>query len=433
MASRPTEDPRPLAVVYDKGAVHPVEAVSAIGPLAPILFLVAPTDHALRLLPVMRRLAEAQVLTDDLEADAAALRERRPAGIITFSEKMVPRTAALAGRLALPYHSPATTELLTDKFAQRDRLRLCDVDPTRSVAIHGVGEWPEAVRTVGLPAVLKPLRGGGSRDTYPIRDEATGRDLTKRLIDGPDATHGLVLEEFLRGRDTRPFGDYVSVESAVVQGRIHHLAVTGKLPQVEPFREVGQFWPAYTPPGEREQILELTTRALRALDIRLGVTHTEIKLTAGGPRIIEVNGRLGGHLNELSRRATGVDLVQFAAGIALGHPAGPPPPMPSRVFWQFRSPAPLDAVSLDEATGGRDAAGLPGVSRYVPYVRAGERVDVGVMTNPLDLACGDSEDHLTMAAQIDRLKDVLSYRFTFPNGRQQTLSARALTPPRAFS
>ncbi|BFU46063.1 ATP-grasp domain-containing protein [Krasilnikovia sp. MM14-A1004] len=430
MSTHPTDDPRPLAVVYDKGAVHPVEAVTAIAPLAPTLFLVAPSDHAQRLLPVMRQLGEARVLADDIGADVSALRGRKLGGIVTFSEKMVPRTAALADRLSLPYHSLATTRLLTDKYAQRERLRMRGVDTTRSAPIHRLADWPRALRTVGLPAVLKPLRGGGSRDTYPIDDPDTGLRLATQLLDGVDAAYGLVLEELLRGRDTLPVGDYVSVESAVVQGRIRHLAVTGKLPQAEPFREVGQFWPACAAPGERARILDLTTKALEALEIQLGVTHTEVKLTADGPRIIEVNGRLGGHLNELSRRATGIDLVRIAAGIALGRPVDDVPPIPSRVFWQFRSPAPLDAVSLDEASGGRDVAGIPGITRYVPYLKPGERIDAGVMTNPLDLVCGDADDHRAMAAQIDRLKDVLSYRFTFHDGRQRTLSARALAPLR---
>jgi hypothetical protein len=76
---------------------------------------------------------------------------------------------------------------------------------------------------------------------------------------------------------------------------------------------------------------------------------------------------------------------------------------------------------------------MPGVTRYVPYVKPGERVDAGVMTNPLDLVCGDADDHQTMAAQIDRLKDVLSYRFTFQDGRQRILSARTLAPLRRVS
>jgi hypothetical protein len=50
-----------------------------------------------------------------------------------------------------------------------------------------------------------------------------------------------------------------------------------------------------------------------------GMTHTELKLTPAGPKIIEVNGRLGGDLIPyLGMRSSGIDPGLAAAAVACG-------------------------------------------------------------------------------------------------------------------
>lgn len=137
-----------------------------------------------------------------------------------------------------------------------------------------------------------------------MRDREIGRKLICDLV-GQAASTGpepaLIVEEYLPGRDDQPLGDYVAVECAV-DGGVVALAVTGKLRLLPPFRETGQFWPARLPADEREEIIDLAVAALEALDVRTGLAHVEIKLTPAGPRVIEVNGRLGGLQVDLAQR-----------------------------------------------------------------------------------------------------------------------------------
>ena len=56
-----------------------------------------------------------------------------------------------------------------------------------------------------------------------------------------------------------------------------------------------------------------------------GLTHTELKLTASGPRIIEINGRLTGHMNLTTRSTLGIDLVRLGGLLALGERPGTGP------------------------------------------------------------------------------------------------------------
>lgn len=95
------------------------------------------------------------------------------------------------------------------------------------------------------------------------------------------------------GRVSVPYGDIISVESIVSNGDVSHVGVTGRLPTALPFRSVGQFRPSQLKPEEEEVSCTLAGNAIRALGVISGIVHAELKLTPLGPRVIEVNGRLG--------------------------------------------------------------------------------------------------------------------------------------------
>ena len=71
--------------------------------------------------------------------------------------------------------------------------------------------------------------------------------------------------------------------------------------------------------------MELAERAARALGVDVGCLHTEIKLTIDGPRVIEVNGRLGGGIPEMLELASGVSLFNVAARVAVEEQYEPRP------------------------------------------------------------------------------------------------------------
>ncbi|KUJ69098.1 hypothetical protein ACZ90_14185 [Streptomyces albus subsp. albus] len=321
---------------------------------------------------------------------------------------MLGPTARLAEALSLPFHSGQTVELLTDKSAQRRRLHEAGVDMVRTHPLAAPDDWEQAVRHTGLPAVVKPARGEGSRSTVRIDDEDSGRRIVTALL----ATEsGLIVEELLRGVDSHPYGDYVSVESAACRDGVFHYAVTGKFPLVPPFRETGQFWPSHLPDGEEAAVTSLVDRAVRALGVTRGLVHTEVKMTPEGPRIIEVNGRLGGHQAELAHRAAGLDLITLAGEIALDRSVRPERIRPDRVCFQLSTPGPTERCTLRRITGAAQVRALPGISLYRPSVRPGGTVEGGPATRFLDLTCGEAPDHRAMTALVAQVVALLSFDF----------------------
>lgn len=415
-----------LIVVYDKGAVNPLDAYTGLSAIAQPVFAVASSEHGERALNVVERLGESVVLGSSASRSADRLRRFTPSGIVTFSEDMVEPTAELARHLGLLYHQEPTLGRLKDKHLQRLRLRERGVDATVTRRIQTRADVAAAMAEFDAPVILKPARGGASRDTHVITHPDRGAQIVDALLDRY-LPAGLVIEELLVGRRMPAgVGDYISIESAVVDGRVTHLAVTGKFALAAPFREVGQFWPALLDEGVRRASLNLATAGLTALDVRRGVTHTEIKLTPDGPRIIEINGRLGGHIHELARRTGVPSPIEIAGTIALGGDPAPsmfsPPP---GVYWQYNTPAPRRPARLAVNANAVTVTALEGISRYTPYYQKGDLLDLDVMTNPLDVISGYSTTHEEMLKQVDRLLDHVVYRLDM-DGTESAVAAREL-------
>ena len=255
----------------------------------------------------------------DPDAAAATLAERGIDGVVAFRDELLPITAALAQRLNLPGHSPETAERLTNKFRQRQALadagvaqpRFCHLPAGLSAAA-----LDRAAASISYPAVLKPTQGAASRGVTWVASEAEVADSYRVEVEH-------VLEEYMPddpSRDQR-FGSYVSVESAVSAGEASHLAVSGRFPLNDAFRENGSFIPAALDGETTTGVLELAAAAIRALGVSDACLHIEIKLTSEGPKIIEVNGRVGGGPPVVLDSISEVNLLRVAAEIALGLPA----------------------------------------------------------------------------------------------------------------
>jgi hypothetical protein len=430
---------RPLfVVIYDVGSVGPTEIVDSIEPLGDVVLALCDSSHTRAVRPLAAEMATVVEISGDGGSAVHALRAMAPDAILTFSERRLAVTADLACRLALNFHAPETVRLLTDKYAQRKQLWERHVDTVRSALLSSPSDWPSAVAEVGLPAVVKPACGEGSRSTHLVTADQEGAALVNTLLSGPGEGVGgesaLVLEEYLLGRDCLPFGDYVSVESAVTDGSVTHWGITGKFPLLPPFREAGHFWPAAVDEETRTAAFDLTTRALQALRVRTGVTHTELKLTAQGPRLIEVNGRLGGFQATLGRYAGGLDPIALAARVALGQDMSGSWIPDQRVVYGRSVPTPPEGGRVITVNGIQQALAIPGVD-LVSLRTPGEDIPPGVRTGELAVLWGVTDDHATMLSASEQALDVLSYVMAEPGGHR-TLTARELTgaarhgPPR---
>lgn len=400
-----------LVVVYDVGAAGPVDIATAAHDTCDIVFICDPSNaHVAQHLDQLHQSGTVISMSDpDADDIRRVVRVIGADGLTTFSEFQLELTARAAEGCGLRFHDRAVTTLLTDKAAQRRALRAAGVDATRHAAVDSPEDLESAVREVGLPAVLKPRKGAASAETHLIRTIA---DAERALR---SAGGRFTLEELLRGDPDAAgaaWGDFVSVESVVVDGEVEASYVTGKLPLAPPFRETGQFAPSTLTAPVRDRVAAYAEAAVAALGVRWGAVHTEVKLTREGPRIVEVNGRLGGYVGDVHLRAGGPDLLRDAIAAALGLPVGKRRAAYGRVAFRHYLAAPPYRALLERLDGIDELLEVPGVTHVDLRAAPGRVLDWRRGTQEcLAVVYGTAPDHRALARTIRRIGATVRPRY----------------------
>ena len=292
------------------------------------------------------------------------------AGVFTWDETLLEATADVARRLGLPHMSPAAVRNCRDKLSTRQLLRTAGVPGVRFAHVRGQEEALREAEAIGYPVVVKPRSLAGSVGVVIAQDADEMRALyhhaSGAAYPGLDALDGLVLEEFLDGPE-------ISIDSVVRDGDVQLVNVARKRLGFDPFfEEVGHLVSPWRHEPWTEDVAELVVEAHRALGVRTGVTHAEVRLTPSGPRLVELNGRLGGDfIPHLGHLATGIDLTVAAVDLALG---SLPDLRPSRDICaevRFLYPSEDSVVrSLDVSA----AEAVPGVAEIVRLAEPGTRL-----------------------------------------------------------
>jgi len=397
-----------VAVAYGTRSAPPVQVATAAAGVCDLVWLVDQRDARARdLARLLGRWGPVVEIGGLAAADAAAaVAAYGPNGLVTFFDAGMVELATLAEDLGLAFHSPEVAAALVDKHLQRSALDAAGIEGPRHWLLPA--DAPAAAtcldEEITWPAVLKPRAESGSHHTYLV---SSMTQVTRILAGMGAARPDMLLEEHLADRtDGRyePFADYLSVESIGSHGTLSHLAVTGRFPPATPFRETGFCLPAAIDPAEAEGVIALADRALSALAARTGCFHTEIKLTPEGPRVIEVNGRLGGGVADMVERAAGVHLLELALRVALGEPCPEPGLLTcGRVGFRFflQPPAIVGRVT---AIDGIDAlADHPLVDDLSVHRGPGSAVDWREGTRTYILAVVGSADDHAGVLEVERI------------------------------
>ena len=368
-----------VAVLHHARSFFPLELFQQVGDCAELLWVV---DADLSGVPatdrILRRLGSVVDIAGlDMDKAAFCLADHEPDGIVSFVDDHLETAAALATRLNLRYHSPEVAGILVDKRRQRAALHQAGVPgPNFWSVAAGVTSTQAAdlAQRITYPAVLKPAEGSGSRGIHLVR---TPGDLLS-LLAGEAAGGDCIVEEYLYDDSTidPTFASYLSVESVISAGRVSHVAITGRFPLAEPFRETGNFIPAMLDRRLRQPVLAMVDDAIDALGITTAVIHTEIKLTPDGPKLIEVNGRLGGRPPFVLRSVSNVNLFQIACRVAVGAPVGVDglAHCSDVGFWLMLQP-PLSARCVAMVEGLNELSGRYGVETVSLMRGPGQAVD----------------------------------------------------------
>jgi biotin carboxylase len=220
--------------------------------------------------------------------------------------------AAEVGKaLGIPTYHPETVRLVHDKYVMRGRLFEQGLEAMAFATVTSPTELREFADGHGYPCIVKPRRGTASSGVSVLRTaDASGEAFAKAAA--ASGGSGVIVEAFLEGPQ-------YSVEAFSEGGHHVILAVTRKYSDPLSLVELGHVLPAPLEAAQQAVIAAYITDALNALGVDFGPTHSEIVLTADGPRLIETHLRPGGdEIWKMAAAALGVDLDDFLVRQCLG-------------------------------------------------------------------------------------------------------------------
>lgn len=242
-------------------------------------------------------------------------REIQPDAVVTIASDLANITVQyVASRLGLPSNSDENILISTNKYAMRQAFMDNGVASPKFAKVSEETDLAEATAQMTYPVIVKPTDRSGSRGITKVNQFDEIPAAVKAAIEN-SFEKCAIIEEFIDGEE-------YSCECVSYAGEHHVLAVTKKYTTGYPhFIETGHMEPAPISKELRYKVAAEIPKALDALQIQNGASHSEFKITDEGEvRIIEIGSRMGGdcigsHLVHLS---TGYDFVKMVIQTALG-------------------------------------------------------------------------------------------------------------------
>jgi biotin carboxylase len=286
-----------------------------------------PALESAEYLAEVAKFSEAMVLTDfddqeglrRLVAEMAARYD--PAHVLHLgAEATQLAVCEQAAAMGLALNSPHSLAQINDKAAMRALLSAHDISPVISIEAGSPAEAAQILRQrAELPVIVKPTRLDGSRAVRLIEHPADIDGWRRELASLGYRDH-VLIEEFLQGPE-------FSVETITAHGTHRVVGITAKRLGRRPhFVEMGHVHPAPITAKARTALTELVIAFLDATGYQFGPVHTEVILTAAGPRIVESQARLGGdRIPLLVELASGFDMETAVFTALAGGPVEPAP------------------------------------------------------------------------------------------------------------
>ncbi|MFJ2217839.1 ATP-grasp domain-containing protein [Streptomyces sp. NPDC101062] len=387
---------------------HPIVLVDAAAPAWTIPYLAS--DH-----PHLRAdLSDPAAVAAAVKTFAA---DHNIDGVMTYMEHHVVTAAETAQMLGLPTNSAQAMAAARDKATTRRLLDQYEVPSARAMEAPTLDAALTHADTIGYPVVVKPRSQAGSAGVVRADNRTQIREAYERASSetlpgleqyGPA---GVLVEECLEGAE-------ISVETAVLgAGQSRILAVTRKVPAPSgTTQEYGHVIDAADPLLHDAELAHVISAAVDVLGLTSGVLCIEVMLTATGPRIVEVNGRLGGDLLPLlAQHALGIDLAQIATALATGTTPALEPTTHAAAAIRFAYPH--ETGVLERLAFHPDAGRIRALERAVLSARPGTFVSA-----PPHATLNDRLAHWVVTGQnaadchisLDKVEQLLDVTITDP-------------------
>jgi biotin carboxylase len=246
--------------------------------------------------------------------------------VIPVDEITAVAAAAIGSALGLRHNSTESARAARYKDVLAELLAQHGV-PAPAHAVFPLSQDPaEIAGKVRFPAVLKPLALSGSRGVIRANDPNAFVAAWNRIasilsardarVQSGEAGRRILIQEYIPGRE-------FALEGLLSDGRLEVLALFDKPDPLDGpyFEETIYVTPSRLPEAEQRSVGDCVSKGARALGLKEGPVHAEVRLNAGGPWLIELAARsIGGLCARTLRFGTGLSLEDVILRHALGMP-----------------------------------------------------------------------------------------------------------------
>ncbi len=290
-------------------------------------------------------------------------------------------TAVLASTiseaLGLPTNSIASVRAASNKQTMRSLLQQEGL-PCPNFLVAGIDEKPEnIIPQVTFPCVLKPLTLSGSCGVIRADDQESYQNAFARIVhllktlerpEQEEAGRQILIEDFIPGIE-------VALEGLLTKETFHLLAIFDKPDPLDGpyFEETIYVTPSRLPPAAQTRITESLAKAARAIGLREGPVHGELRINDQDIWVIEVAARsIGGKCSRMLEFGTGKSLEELILLHALGQDL-PSLDLKKGAGGVMMIPIPQEGV-LERVDGQKEAEQVPGVEELVMTVEPGDHL-----------------------------------------------------------
>ena len=252
-----------------------------------------------------------------LDAIRDAHAERPFDAIVGTDDESTLLAALAAESLGLEHNPPDAVRAARSKPQARERMRAAGLRVPEFRMLPLEAGPREAAPAIDYPCVLKPLALSASRGVLRADDPdafAAAFERVAAIVREADAGDALLVESYIPGEE-------LALEGLLHEGELEVLALFDKPDPLRgpTFEETIYVTPSRKAQAERQAIADEVAAGCRALGLRHGPVHAELRMHDGRPWLLEVAPRtIGGLCSRTLRFGTGISLEELVLRHALG-------------------------------------------------------------------------------------------------------------------
>jgi len=291
-------------------------------------------------------------------------------GVFTAGTDFSATVAWVAQHLDLPGIPYETALDASIKTRMRRKFKDANVPSPRFVELLADNLLPEqAVTDLSYPFVVKPVDNMGARGVSKVGSpEALAAAVA--LARKYSRTGVVIVEEFIEGNE-------YSIDSLVYDGKLVPCGIADRHIYFPPyFIELGHTIPTSLGEKQIQELVEVFTKAVKAVGISIGAAKGDVFYGPDGPVIGEIAARLsGGYMSGWTYPlASGVDLTKAALLLAIGKRPDAAMLSPLR-FWTTAERAIVSIPGVVKSVDGVDSVkAIDGVAEVFLRVKPGDHV-----------------------------------------------------------